>query len=208
MSELILSEPFDQAKADQRLQWYNPPAQWFIEASQLVVKPGANTDYWQKTHYSFSADSGAFFYLQLDGNFSMTTHVRSFPAHKYDQAGLMVRFSSDFWIKTSIEYETPSLNRLGVVLTQQGYSDWSTQTIDPELNEITLRIRRDQSNFYVEYLDSYNPGMEVEDWTRIRMAHLQPPQDMPIQVGLYAASPKEAGFRAEFDYLKIEKLNG
>ncbi|MCE1252625.1 MAG: DUF1349 domain-containing protein [Anaerolineae bacterium] len=205
MNELILNETFDHNGIDQRLKWYCPPARYEINNSNLVVFADAKTDYWQKTHYGFSADNGHFLYAEQNGDFSLTTRVRFTPAHKYDQAGLLVRFTPDFWIKTSVEYETPTLSYLGVVLTRHGYSDWSTQKINPELNEITLRIRRESSNFFIEFLEAYNPGTENENWTRIRMAHLKPDQEMPIQAGLYAASPKEAGFKAEFDYLKIEK---
>lgn len=207
MNEMILFEHFDQPELDKRLNWFCPPAQWSTSDSRLVFLPEAKTDYWQKTHYGFSADNGHFLYLQLQGDFILTGKVQFYPAHKYDQAGLLVRFSPDFWIKTSVEYENSVSSQLGAVVTRQGYSDWSTQNVDSEMDQISLRIRRENSNFYVEYLEAYNAAMENETWVRIRMAHLQPPENLPIQVGLYAASPKEAGFRAEFDYLKVDKLH-
>lgn len=43
------------------------------------------------------------------------------------EAGLMVRFSKDTWLKTSVEYIPDDNSKLGVVVTKNGYSDWSSQ---------------------------------------------------------------------------------
>ena len=111
MTEPILFETFDRPAPDGRLRWYCPPAHWAIRDSHLVIAPDANTDYWQKTHYGFAVDNGHFLYLQPEGDFVLTTQVRFFPAHQYDQAGLMVRFSPDCWLKTSVEYEPGEASR-------------------------------------------------------------------------------------------------
>lgn len=203
MTEPILFETFDRPTLDGRLRWYCPPVHWSIRDSQLIITPDANTDYWQKTHYGFAVDNGHFLYLQLEGDFVLTTKVRFFPAHQYDQAGLMVRFSPHCWLKTSVEYEPGEPSRLGAVVTNHGYSDWSTQNYPAESNELALCIRRTGDDFTVEYAGAHAPGPEPVDWTQIRLAHLQPPIEAAIQCGIYACSPKEAGFRAEFDYLKI-----
>ena len=50
---------------------------------------------------------------EVSGNVIVTARIRSYPAHQYDQAGLMVRFSSDCWLKTSVEFEPDSPSQLG-----------------------------------------------------------------------------------------------
>ncbi len=41
-------------------------------------------------------------------------------------------------------------------------------------------------------------------WQQLRMAPLfEKTEGAPVQCGLYACSPKEAGFRAEFTHLKL-----
>jgi len=207
MSDIILFETFDRPAMDSRLRWYCPPAQPAILNSHLVIKPDAKTDYWQKTHYGFVVDNGPFLHLELEGDFNLSTRVRFHPAHQYDQAGLMVRFSPDYWIKTAVEHEPDGPARLGAVVTDHGYSDWSTQNAPANLSELELKVKREGNDYLVYYREVNLPGASEggKDWTQIRMAHLQPPEMTPIQCGLYACSPIGGGFRAEFDYLRVER---
>ena len=122
-----LNERFNGPALDVRLRWLNPPPAWSLEPAGLMVRPAAETDFWQQTHYGFRADNGHFLYLEVAGDFSVTTKVRFHPAHLYDQAGLMVRVGPSCWIKTSVEYEAKGPCKLGAVVTNHGYSDWSLQ---------------------------------------------------------------------------------
>lgn len=206
MNDVVFDEKFEQKRLDTRLQWYNPPQNWQIRDSRLVIEPDAKTDYWRKTHYGFIADNGHFLWTEVTGDIIMTTHVRFHPVHQYDQAGLMVRLSPTCWLKTSVEYEPHEPDRLGVVVTNDGYSDWSTQNFPGERNELMLRVRREVSDYFVEYRLPDRRQQEVSGaWTQICMAHLHEDDGQcPVQCGLYACSPKEAGYRAEFNFLKIE----
>ena len=182
------------------LTWFCPPSKWSLEDGCLTLNPDAKTDYWQRTHYGFQNDNGHFLYTEVEGDFVMTAKARFFPRHPYDQAGLMVRISPDFWLKTSIEFEPDEPNRLGAVVTRYGYSDWSTQDISKRVNEYQLRIRREGDDYIVEYRQS-----DSDHWSQIRMAHLENRQESVIQCGLYACSPIETGFQADFEYLKFEQ---
>jgi len=197
MSTLILSAEFD-GHLDARLNWFCPPEKWSLENGNLMIHPDAKTDFWQRTHYGFQNDNGHFLCAEVDGDFQLTAKVRLFPVHQYDQAGLMVRFSPDFWLKTSIEFEPDHPNRLGAVVTRQGYSDWSTQDVPKSLQELQFRIRRAGEDYIVEYRQTET------NWSQIRMAHLENIGQTAVQCGLYACSPIAAGFRAQFEYLKIE----
>jgi len=207
MNNLYLFEPFDKLQFDIRLSWFCPPLKWRIENSCLVIEPEAKTDYWQKTHYGFMADNGHFLYTRLEGDFILTTKVHFYPVQQYDQAGLMVRISPQFWLKTSVEYEPEGPLRLGAVVTNHGYSDWSTQNYRPKNNELELRIRREREDYIVEYSEPQSGVQDegVKDWIQIRMAHLEREADNPVLCGLYACSPIAAGYLAEFNYLKIEE---
>lgn len=183
------------------LQWYCEPTQWRIDAERscLVVEPDAESDFWQRTHYGFQADNGHFLYATVPGDFEISTHVALFPKHQYDQAGLMVRFSAECWIKTAIEYEPDEHDRLGVVVTNRGYSDWSTQDIS-DVRRIHLRVSRARCDYTVA------ASFDGADWTQLRVTHLDHAPDDPVQSGLYACSPKAKGFRAEFNHLNITRL--
>lgn len=101
MDNLLLLEDFKKENLDKRLKWFCPPKQWEVDRAEnrLVIKTEKETDFWQKTHYGFQVDNGHFLYCEMEGNFRVTTKIHSYPVHKYDQAGVMVRFSKDTWIK-------------------------------------------------------------------------------------------------------------
>lgn len=197
-----LNEEFNAPHADSRLRWLNEPSQWRIDPgrSVLVVEPDANTDFWRRTHYGFEADSGHLLHAPVHGDFLVMANVSFFPVHQYDQAGLMVRADGDCWIKTSVEYELDKAPKLGAVVTNGGYSDWSVQNFDRARNHVWLRIARRASDFVVEHSE------DGQSWHMLRITHLSVGPDTLLQCGLYACSPKAAGFRAEFDLLHIAEL--
>jgi regulation of enolase protein 1 (concanavalin A-like superfamily) len=203
---VILSEHFDGPDLDPRLDWHCPPARWSIRESRLVIHPEASTDFWQRTHYGFSADNGHLLYATLRGDFALTTRVCFAPVHQYDQAGLMVRCSPDCWVKASVEFEPGGPNRLGAVITREGYSDWSTQDFPADRNTIELRLNVRGQDVVAEYLETEGSGSARDRprWIQLRLGHLPLPRSEPVQAGLYACSPKGAGFTAEFELLNIE----
>ncbi|MDQ6671620.1 MAG: DUF1349 domain-containing protein [Chloroflexota bacterium] len=203
MPELRLDERFVSPALDPRLAWRREPRHWQVEpeAGRLRVEPDGETDFWQRTHYGFQVDNGHFLFAEVGGSFRLATRVSFEPAHQYDQAGLMVRLSEDFWLKTSIEHEPGTTNRLGVVVTNAGYSDWSTQDVPSELREIWLRVERTGADYLVE---SSTTGTS---WSQLRLAHLHRDDGLqPVAAGLYACSPKAPGYVAEFAFLSIEPL--
>jgi regulation of enolase protein 1 (concanavalin A-like superfamily) len=206
MNSATVFERFHGPNLDPRLKWRCPPAQWSILDSRLIVHPDASTDFWQRTHYGFSADNGHFLNAEVTGDFTLATRVRFAPAHQYDQAGLMVRCSPDCWVKTSVEFEPGGPNRLGAVVTRGGYSDWSTQDFAADRDTLEVRISVSGQDALVEYLETEvpGPGGKPPRWVQLRLAHLPLPPGQPIQAGLYACSPKGAGFSAEFHYLHLE----
>ena len=199
-TNLILDERFDQPALNPRLRWLNPPPTWTVDPSlpALVVQPAAATDFWQETHYGFRADNGHFLFTEVAGDFTITTKVHFHPVHQYDQAGLMVRAGPSCWIKASVEYEPHGPARLGAVVTNQGFSDWSVQDFSRETREVCLRICKEASDFIIEFAAN-----EHSSWNQMRIAHLNIENTATLSWGLYACSPKGDGFRAGFEFLKI-----
>ncbi len=204
MTEQFLHEPFDKPTIHPRLRWYCEPARWSVDPVRrcLTVQPDAGTDYWQTTHYGFQRDNGHLLSADVVGDFVLTTHARFHPAHQYDQAGLMVRVSPSCWLKASVEYEPDGPSRLGAVVTNQAYSDWSTQDFSASSREIGLRIHRTGGDYLVE------AQVSDGDWTQIRLAHLHDDREgTAVAAGLYACSPKGPGFVAEFRFLRIDRCS-
>jgi regulation of enolase protein 1 (concanavalin A-like superfamily) len=53
--------------------------------------------------------------------------------------GLMVQVSPSCWLKTSVEAGAPGEpSQLGVVVTNGGFSDWSTQDFPSSLHTVRL----------------------------------------------------------------------
>lgn len=199
----LLGTQFGASGVDPRLAWLNPPAEARFEpqSAALIVEPKADTDFWQRTHYGFSADNGHFLGLALEGDFTLSTHLRFHPAHQYDQAGLMIRADANSWVKTSVEHEPEGPPQLGVVVTETGFSDWSLQDFTSTSREVSLRMERRGADITVFHR---LPG--AAGWRPMRVTHWVPPiGSASIQAGLYACSPKGAGFRAEFTCLELTR---
>jgi uncharacterized protein len=192
-----LRESFQTTPLHKNLNWHKEPSIWSVNQRQLQIYSDAPTDFWQRTHYGFRFDNGHFLGAEFGGDFSIETSVHCDFRHQYDQAGLMIRVSDQFWIKTAVEYEPDEPNKLGVVVTNNGYSDWSTQDVNDAFTSYKLRIIRKDSDYQVAW---HNPLTGA--WAQMRLLHLF---DRPVvQAGLYCCSPKEAGFSARFDYLHVE----
>ena len=201
MNESPLFEDFSNTSLNLRLKWRCEPANWRIDslAKCLRLNPDAATDFWQRTHYGFEVDNGHFLYLEAGDDFVLTTKVKSNPLHQYDQAGLMVRLSPACWLKTSVEFEPNGSSRLGAVVTNGQYSDWSTQPIAAEVRTVWFRIRAEDCDYIIE------SSFDGQEWEQIRMARLHERASVKsVLCGLYACSPKAAGYEAEFGFLSFE----
>ena len=196
-----LLESFSGPTLNPRLSWFCEPARWQLDSVVpcLRVHTDAGTDFWQRTHYGFEADNGHFLQLSATSDFVLTTKVSFRPVHQYDQAGLMVRLSPACWLKTSVEFEPEASNRLGAVVTNGQYSDWSTQPLAKDINTVWFRIRAEGSDFIVEN------SLDGQHWEQLRMARLLEREvAASVACGLYACSPKSAGYEATFSFLKFQ----
>jgi regulation of enolase protein 1 (concanavalin A-like superfamily) len=164
----------------------------------LRIEPNGGTDFWQRTHYGLEADNGHSLFAEVPGDFVLATQVRFHPVHPYDQAGLMVRVSPSCWLKAAVEYESTGPSRLGAVVTNYAYSDWSIQGFESGPGEVWLRVRREGDDYL---LDSSQDGRL---WVQIRLTHLHQGRGQAVVCGLYAYSPKGAGFVVEFNHLTID----
>ena len=193
-----LDERFAAAAPDPRLAWRCAPGQWSCGAGGLSLTTEAGTDYWQGTHYGFRVDNGHALLVEVPGDFVLETRVRTEPRAQYDQAGLMVRLDAACWLKTSVEFEPGHPSRLGAVITNHGWSDWSTQDVAPERGrDVAFRVTRTGADYLLEAALAGGP------WSQLRLGRLQADQGGPVQAGLYACSPKEGGMVARFEYLVV-----
>lgn len=181
------------------LKWLNEPKSHQVKDGVLVVKSDGDTDFWQRTHYGFRRNTGHCLMLSKKGDFTMETKVSYAPKEQYDQAGLIVYLNEEFWIKTSIEFEKEGPYNLGAVVTNFGYSDWSTQPFHKKDVEMEFKIQRKGNDFFV-----YARAVGEENWQQLRICHFHIDEASELQIGVYCCSPKEGGFESKFNYIKIE----
>ncbi len=182
---------FDTAK----LKWTNKPKEYFIDDEKIEIITENGTDLWQRTYYKFRNDNAPILQMQTDEQeFSFTVKVSYNSKNNFDQAGIALYLNSENWIKASVEYGDEKTAFLGAVVTNNGYSDWSTARIAAEIKEMWFRLSRRGEDFCVE--TSY----DGEVFEHIRICHMFAANET-ISFGVYACSPENGAFKATFtDY--------
>lgn len=96
--------------------WLNRPKTVDLGGDTLDVVTDKTTDFWRKTHYGFTRDSGHFLGIKAGARFTAQLRVRAQYEALYDQAGIMVRVDEQRWVKAGIEL-SDGRAMLGSVLT-------------------------------------------------------------------------------------------
>ena len=116
--------------------------------------------------------------------------------HRFDQCGVAIYLDSENWLKASIEYENAEYQRLGSVVTNNGYSDWATVDIPAQTRHMYYRLSRRESDFCIEN------SLDGVHYSQMRIAHLFAGADS-VNLGVYACSPEDSSFRARFSAINL-----
>lgn len=193
-------------------KWLNQPTRHKVSSQSVKITTEPNTDLWQRSYYGFRNDNAPAVLFEHASNFTFTAKVSFEYRSRFDQAGLIIYLDSDNWFKASIEHENDAISRLGSVVTNHGYSDWSTTDI-PARTVMWYRLSRRGPDFLIE---SSPDGMAFAQMrifhlhnlgeTTPEMGKLDPPApaEQPVQFGLYACSPLASSFEAQFDNCKLD----
>jgi regulation of enolase protein 1 (concanavalin A-like superfamily) len=177
-----------------RMIWMNPPESVKQEGDKLIVQSRAKTDFWRKTSYGYITDNGHFFHLLVEGDFTFQACIGGKYAALYDQAGLMVRFGAENWMKCGTEF-FDGRRHASVVFTRD-FSDWSTM---PDLSDTApvwwRAVRR-------KYSMQISCSADGQKFTTVREGFF-PPREQ-VQVGIMCAAPEGPGFEATFSDLKLQ----
>lgn len=180
-----------------QLKWIREPKEYTINDNQIIIITAPYTDLWQKTYYNFINDNAPVLQTETNDKFFSFIVKTSFNSSKrFDQCGVAVYLDSENWIKASIEYENDTYQHLGSVVTNNGFSDWATTEIPATINEIWYRLSRRGNDFKIEY------AYDGKNFKQMRICHLNN-ADNYISFGIYACSPENSSFKAEFTELKI-----
>lgn len=125
----------------ENLYWTREPKQYVITDSLITIETEPNTDLWQRTYYGFSNDNAPVLQMKTSCQyFSFTVKTEFNSSALFDQCGIAIYLDSDNWMKASIEYENEDYQRLGSVVTNNGYSDWATHDIPSSIREMWYRL--------------------------------------------------------------------
>lgn len=182
---------------DASLFWIREPRQVVIEDDKIEIITEPFTDLWQRTYYGFQNDNAPVLQMKTDDPFfSFVVKTTFDSSHRFDQCGIVIYLDSENWLKASVEYENDDFQRLGSVVTNQGFSDWATTDISTDHREVWYRLSRRQSDYCIDY--SFDGVL----FKQMRICHLNQ-GDETISFGIYACSPENASFTASFEALKI-----
>jgi len=210
--------------SDRRFEWHNGEPLHSVQhhGLGLEITPTPRLDYWSRTFYEpllVKTDAQVLLTpVAADTEATLTTAFTLAPRAQFDQAGIMILVDNSTWVKAGIEY-TDGVPRLSCVVTNEGFSDWSTQKWrdwDPQANVTSIRIR-------VSKLlpgDAQGPALVFEaapwkrrtykrtsdadaPWFQVRIASLRS-ANKPWRMGFFAISPIEAaGASARFHHVRL-----
>lgn len=192
----VKTERYDLRDEPEGFTWFNRPDK-LAYSDGLTFTTRKETDFWQRTHYGFRKDNGHALIKRITGDFTFTTEARFKPLARYDQCGLFARIDAANWLKASIEYEGDGPSKLGTVVTNLGYSDWSNQEIGRTVTAMHYRLSRRESDILVEW------SRDGEEWHEMRITHMHAAGE-EIEVGVYACSPIGDGCTATFTSMRFE----
>lgn len=179
------------------MTWFRPPGQFNISEDTVDIVTDPRTDLWQRTYYGFSNDSAPVLQLTTDEQFFTFSVKTQFDSrHRFDQCGIVVYIDTGNWLKASVEYENGIYQRLGSVVTNNGWSDWASTDIDGDIHTMWYRLSRRKADFRIDVSE------DGSDYHQIRICHLDAAVGA-VPFGIYACSPEDSSFLAVFSDLKL-----
>jgi len=181
-----------------KLKWTREPAQYKISDNEIEIVTEPFTDLWQRTYYHFRNDNAPVLQVETDERFFSFVVKTDFRESRtrFDQCGIVMYLDGENWLKASVEYENEKFQHLGSVVTNNGYSDWATTEISPDIKIVWYRFSRREDDYCVEC------SFDGTIYKQMRICHMFKGNGK-ISFGIYACSPENSSFKAVFSELKI-----
>ena len=186
------------AKTDLKsMKWIRQPEKFSVSEEKVTITTESFTDLWQRTYYHFRNDNAPVLQTKTDEKyFSFVVKTTFDTKVSYDQSGIIMYLDSENWIKASVEYENDKIQRLGCVVTNNGYSDWSSVDIDASIKSMWFRLSRRDDDFCVEN------SVDGVNFNQMRICHMFNVKD-EVPFGIYACSAEDSSFEAVFTDMEI-----
>lgn len=207
--------------SDARFDWVNGAPKHKFEAggTALAIRPSPGLDYWGRTFYDplvVKHDAQCLLTdVAAEEEAALVTAFTLVPRAQFDQAGVMVLVDERTWAKAGIEF-VDDVPRLSCVVTNDGFSDWSTATWghwDDAAQASSMRVRITKllpgSKQGPALLFETAPWVEgalaetEAKWEQVRVASLRSGKQ-PWRMGVYANSPIAAnGSYSRFHHILL-----
>ena len=180
------------------MEWTRAPKLYEMTADRVTITTEAFTDLWQRTYYHFRNDNAPVLQMETGEKFFSFLVKTDFSCshRRFDQCGIVMYLDSENWLKASVEYENESIQHLGSVVTNHGYSDWATTAIPADVTVMWYRLSRREDDYRIEC------SQDGRTFTQMRVCHMWKGADR-IRFGIYACSPEDSSFRAVFTDLAL-----
>ena len=179
------------------MNWIRQPEKFSVSDEKVTIITEPFTDLWQRTYYHFRNDNAPVLQTRTDEKyFSFVVKTTFDTKVRYDQSGIIMYLDSENWIKASVEYENDKIQRLGCVVTNNGYSDWSSVDIDASIKSMWFRLSRRDDDFCVEN------SVDGVNFNQMRICHMFNVKD-EVPFGIYACSAEDSSFEAAFTDMEI-----
>ena len=179
------------------MKWIREPKQYEVTEDRVEIITEPHTDLWQRTCYYFRNDNAPVLQLETGEQFFSFVVKTDFDTKvRYDQSGIVMYLDSDNWLKASMEFENDQIQRLGSVVTNNGYSDWSSVDVDASVKSIWFRFSRREDDFCIEN------SVDGVNFKQMRICHMFHAKEK-INFGIYACSAEDSSFKATFTDMEI-----
>ena len=179
------------------MKWIREPKQYEVTEDKVEIITEPHTDLWQRTYYHFRNYNAPVLQLETGEQFFSFVVKTDFDTKvRYDQSGIVMYLDSDNWLKASMEFENDQIQRLGSVVTNNGYSDWSSVDVDASVKSIWFRFSRREDDFCIEN------SVDGVNFKQMRICHMFHAKEK-INFGIYACSAEDSSFKATFTDMEI-----
>ncbi len=180
------------------LKWTREPKNFILQENRIEIITDPHTDLWQRTYYNFQNDNAPVLQMETaEKFFSFIVKTDFSKSHnRFDQCGIVMYLDSENWLKASVEFENKNFQHLGAVVTNHGYSDWSTTAIPADIKIMWYRFSRRNSDYCIEN------SVDGKNFSQMRICHIHKGAEK-INFGIYACSPENSSFKAIFTDMQI-----
>lgn len=179
------------------MKWTRAPKQYTITEDKVEMITEPHTDLWQRTYYHFRNDNAPVLQMATDEKyFSFVVKTEFETKVRYDQSGIVMYLDSENWLKAAMEYENDKIQRLGSVVTNNGYSDWASVDVDAKIKSVWFRLSRRGDDFCIEN------SIDGVNFKQMRICHMFHAEDT-VKFGIYACSAENSSFTASFTNMEI-----